>query len=142
MSEQQAPPKPPEPDWPACKAEGSCIGIPVDGQDRCLAHVDTGVRSGYLAGLRPGASVDLRGTPLSATLLDAILAATRTQDDPAELGDAKFQQAQFSGDATFVGVRFSGNASFDWAQFLGFALLSGRSSSGTPGSARRSSPGR
>jgi uncharacterized protein YjbI with pentapeptide repeats len=125
MSEQQARRQPPEPEWPTCNTEGSCIGIPVGGQECCLAHVDTEVRTGYLAGLRPGASVDLRGTPLSATLLDAILAATRTQDDPPVLGNARFQQAQFSGNATFDGVRFSADASFDSAQFLGFAWFAG-----------------
>jgi uncharacterized protein YjbI with pentapeptide repeats len=125
MSEQQAPPEPPEPEWPTCKAEGSCTGIRVDGQERCLAHVDTDVRTGYLAGLRPGGSVDLRGTPLSAPLLDAVLAATRTEDGSAVLGDAMFRRAQFSGSATFDGVRFSGDASFGWARFAGFAGFAG-----------------
>jgi Pentapeptide repeats (9 copies) len=136
MSEQQAPPEPPEPDWPTCKEVDGCIGIAVGGHDKCLAHVDTQVRRDYLAGLWPGAPVDLRGTQLSAALLDAIVAATGTGNDPAVLavlGDAKFQQAEFSGEARLDGVRFSGDASFDWAQFLGFAGFAGAQFCGNAG---------
>jgi uncharacterized protein YjbI with pentapeptide repeats len=64
----------------------------------------------------------------SAPLLDAIVAATRTGDDPAVLavlGDAKFQQAEFSGETRLEGVRFSGDASFHSAQFLGFGGFAG-----------------
>jgi len=132
MSEQQAPAESPPRDWPTCATDG-CIGIQLEGQEACLAHVGIEVRTGYLAGLRPGASVDLRGTLLSAPMLDAILAATSTTDGPAVLGDAKFQHAHFSEDATFDGAQFSGIASFDGAQFLGFAWFAGTRFSGDAG---------
>jgi hypothetical protein len=96
MSEQQASSESPEPEWPTCNAD-RCIGIPLDGEDNCLSHAGTEARSGYLAGLQPGKSVDLRGTSLSSPLRDAILDFTKSPDGLPVLGEAKFQQARFLG---------------------------------------------
>lgn len=37
-SETTAVPRPPE--WDTCNASVECIGVQVDGFDRCLAHLD------------------------------------------------------------------------------------------------------
>jgi len=129
MSEQQASSESPEPEWPTCNAD-RCIGIPLDGEDNCLSHAGTEARSGYLAGLQPGKSVDLRGTSLSSPLLDAILDFTKSPDGLPVLGEAKFQQARFLGDARFDGTQFSGDASFGGARFLGLAWFARTSFSG------------
>src|SRR6266516_520988 len=72
-----------------CAQEG-CIGIQLHGHDGCLAHVDEAARKSYLTDLYPEASVDLCGTPISATLLREILAATRTTDDVATLSVLRY----------------------------------------------------
>jgi Pentapeptide repeats (9 copies) len=119
MSKQSAP-KPRSPDWPTCTF-GRCIGIRLDGQDACLAHADEELRKSYVASLRPEAPVDLRGTPISAKLLDQILAATQTGERVVVLGDVRFERAQFSGGARFGRARFSGRAEFGEARFSGDA---------------------
>src|SRR6266568_5018417 len=124
MSEQQASSESPEPEWPTCNAD-RCIGIPLDGEDNCLSHAGTEARSGYLAGLQPGKSVDLRGTSLSSPLLDAILDFTKSPDGLPVLGEAKFQQARFLGDARFDGTEFSGQPGFEDAQFFADADFRG-----------------
>src|SRR6266704_4905183 len=124
MSEQQASSESPEPEWPTCNAD-RCIGIPLDGEDNCLSHAGTEARSGYLAGLQPGKSVDLRGTSLSSPLLDAILDFTKSPDGLPVLGEAKFQQARFLGDARFDGTQFLGLAWFARTSFSGAARFEG-----------------
>lgn len=107
-------------DWPVCGRSG-CLGVRRDGQEGCLAHVGAETRKTILAALRPGADLDLRGTPMDGELLDQLLAALRPEDGPPTLGDAQFDRAQFREDAWFDGAQFRGAAAFDEAQFSGAA---------------------
>ena len=113
-----------EPDWPVCATVG-CIGIRRDGQEDCLAHVSTQVRKAILAALKPGANLDLRGTPIDAELLSLVLAAVQSKDGPPSLAVVQFQRAQFTGDAAFRGVQFSDFAAFGGAHFDGDAEFDG-----------------
>jgi hypothetical protein len=135
MAEQEATRMP---DWPVCDRSG-CIGVPWDGQKRCLAHVDSEIRKTILAALEPGAELDLRGTPIDVELLNQLLAALRPDDGPpnaalrpvrrgavrwerrvrggAVHGDARFDGARFHGAAGFEEARFEGAAGFDSASF-------------------------
>jgi hypothetical protein len=99
------------PAWPVC-SRNDCFGVRWDGQEGCLAHVDSETRKTILAALQPGADLDLRGTPIDRELLGQILAALRSEEGPPTLGGA-----QFGGDARFDGARFSGDAGFREAQF-------------------------
>ncbi|WP_223766477.1 pentapeptide repeat-containing protein [Streptomyces huiliensis] len=88
----------------------------------CLAHLDGPGRAAYLAGLRPGARVDHRGTAFTDGLLDALLGAL---DDAragrAVVGHAAFEEALFLGRARFTRAAFPDGACFDGATFLGRA---------------------
>jgi uncharacterized protein YjbI with pentapeptide repeats len=109
-----------EPDWPICSTSG-CIGVRVEGQKACLAHMDSEARKFALAALAPGADLDLRGVPIDAELLQQVLAALRPGDGPPTVGDARFDRAQFSGITVFEGVRFAGEVWFEEAWFSGEA---------------------
>jgi uncharacterized protein YjbI with pentapeptide repeats len=130
MSEQQAPSESPPPDWRTCTTAG-CIGICLEGQDACLAHVDAQGRKTFLSALRPGARLDLRGTPIDPELLGQLLAGLRPEGGPLTLGDARFERARFSREAGFRGVQFSGVAGFNRAQFSGDARFNGAFFSGS-----------
>jgi uncharacterized protein YjbI with pentapeptide repeats len=106
------------PDWPMCRT-GGCIGVRVDRQEHCLAHLDSQTRKTVLAALKPGAHLNLRGTPIDLELLSQVLVALRSEDGPPTLGDARFDRAQFTGNAEFKDVRFTGVAGFWGAQFTG-----------------------
>jgi hypothetical protein len=95
-----------EPDWPVC-GRGDCIGVLVEGQEACLAHLGLCARKLALAALAPGADLDLRGMPIDAELLQQVLAALRPGDGPAKVGDVRFDRAQFSGIAVSEGVWFA-----------------------------------
>src|SRR6266511_3672793 len=120
MTEQTLAPE--SPAWPTCTTEG-CIGIRIEGETACLAHIDEPARQTVLAALRPGARVDLRGTPVSSTLLDRVLAVLQPEGGPATFGAARFDKAHFTGDARFNRARFTGDARFDEAQLNGDAVL-------------------
>jgi hypothetical protein len=109
-----------QPDWPTCTFDG-CIGIRVKGEEWCLAHVDTEVRETVLAALKPGAALDLRGTPFDRELLDRLLNALRSEDGVPRLGNATFALAKFSEDASFRRAEFVESAMFSWAEFSGSA---------------------
>jgi uncharacterized protein YjbI with pentapeptide repeats len=115
--------------WPICGTSG-CIGVRRDGQQGCLAHVGLQVRNGILAALKPGADLDLRGTPMDSELLDQLLAAVRPEAGPVTLRNAAFDRAQFSETADFNGAQFSGDAWFKGAQFSGGARFKGAQFSG------------
>jgi uncharacterized protein YjbI with pentapeptide repeats len=120
------------PDWPICVTDG-CIGVRRDGQEDCLAHVGAQVRKAVLAALKPGADLDLRGTPIDSELLDQLLAAVRPEAGPPTLGNALFDRAQFTGDADFSGTQFTRNAVFSGAQFTGAVWFRGAQVSGPAG---------
>ncbi|WP_346766491.1 pentapeptide repeat-containing protein [Streptomyces sp. A1547] len=96
----------------------------MPGKTSCLAHLTDTDRDIYLASLAPGADIDHRGTPFTEPVLTSLLNALcdpTTQD--LHLGEARFDEAQFSGPALFVRAQFSGNAGFGGAQFSGHALF-------------------
>ncbi|GAA3500077.1 hypothetical protein GCM10019016_071820 [Streptomyces prasinosporus] len=92
----------------------------------CLAHFDDADRAAHLATLSPGTDIDHRGTPLTAELLDQLLAALRdpTTAQP-RIGAARFSEAFFSGDADFNGASFSGTVCFSGVSFSGDAGFNG-----------------
>lgn len=115
-----------EPDWLTCTVKG-CIGIRLPEQLTCLAHAEAAGREAFLARLKPGAKLDLRGTRLRREQLAAVLHALEENGEP-RLSEASFQatdfpegavfqRAQFRGGAVFQGARFHGDASFAGAQF-------------------------
>ncbi len=134
-----------EPDWPRCAAD-ICIGARVEGHDWCLAHLDDRGLADVLAGLRPQANIDARGTAFTEELLDRLLASVKDADGVPMLGGARFDRAffdgharfqggffgaatfrgaEFRGDTTFVGSRFWAAAVFTEARFRGWAKFDG-----------------
>jgi hypothetical protein len=113
-----------EPDWSTCGTAG-CIGIRLKDAEGCLTHVEPQAREAFLAALKPGAALDLRGTPIDPELLSGLLAAVRPEHGPPTLGNAEFTKAQFSGRAVFSGVQFSRIAEFGGTQFSGDAVFGG-----------------
>ncbi|MEU0368673.1 pentapeptide repeat-containing protein [Streptomyces sp. NPDC006283] len=134
-----AAPPPSDPDWPCC-GHGSdtsadaagCRGRRVAQYAECLAHLGEAYRSAYLAGLQPGADLDLRGTRLTEELLNELLARLR---DPAtdrlRFGKVSFGRAEFAGDARFDGAEFGDEAGFAGAKFVGDARFLGAQFKGT-----------
>ncbi|MHA6765298.1 pentapeptide repeat-containing protein [Streptacidiphilus sp. PAMC 29251] len=140
------------PPWQHCTDGASasdpvgCRGVRVLGHTRCLAHLPAVEQARYIASLAPGSDLDLRGTRITPTLLDAICTALR---DPASgharfgnawftsatfpqgavftsatfAKDALFISATFTGDAWFTSTTFTGDARFDSAKFTGDALF-------------------
>jgi Pentapeptide repeats (9 copies) len=113
-----------EPDWATCGTAG-CIGIRLKDAEACLTHAEPQAREAFLAALKPGAALDLRGTPIDPELLSGLLAAVRPQHGPPTLGNAEFTKAQFSGRAVFSGAQFSRIAEFGGTQFSGDAEFFG-----------------
>jgi hypothetical protein len=113
-----------EPDWSTCGTAG-CIGIRLKDAEACLTHVEPQARAAFLAALKPGAALDLRGTPIDSELLSGLLAAVRPEHGPPTLGNAEFTKAQFSGRAGFSGAQFSRIAEFGGTQFSGDAVFGG-----------------
>lgn len=128
-----SPPVPDAPSWPHC-AHGAdpvtdpigCRGAHVPGHTVCLAHLNGADRTAYLTGLGPGANIDHRGTLFTDNLLNQLLGALT---DPATgrhcLGNARFDEAQFTDTAQFDGAQFTGIVSFDEAQFTRIAVFDG-----------------
>jgi uncharacterized protein YjbI with pentapeptide repeats len=105
-----------------CTAEG-CTGAIIKGQELCLAHVDEQVRAEFIAALKPGASLDLRGTTISAELLARLIKALTGEDGVPLLGRARFDGTRFDGDVVFTGARFSRGVRFGGAHFSGAAFF-------------------
>ncbi|OEJ43160.1 metal transporter [Streptomyces agglomeratus] len=111
---------PDAPPWPHCRygatadnVDVGCRGRLVEPHTACLAHLGDADRSGYLAGLHPGADLDHRGTPISEELLSGLLRAVMEPESArVRLGHALFGLAKFYGNADFGGVEIEGNADF------------------------------
>ena len=122
-----------QPDWSVC-SEVECIGIRRDGFEYCLAHLPEQDLQHELEGLKPGADIDLRGTRLTSTLLDRVLAAMTTVPCVTDVGQVDFSEAtldapsfvqvRLTGDARFNGATFTGNARFSSATFTDSAKFS------------------
>ncbi|MDX2762385.1 pentapeptide repeat-containing protein [Streptomyces europaeiscabiei] len=114
--------------WPHCAEEASpenpigCPGIHVPGHTACLAHLGGPERDAYFAGLAPSDDIDHRGTPFTASLLEALLNALRdAATGHPHLGFARFEWATFEGDARFGWATFVGDAQFASATFKRYA---------------------
>jgi uncharacterized protein YjbI with pentapeptide repeats len=95
-----------------------CSGLPIVGTTLCLTHAHEDVRQSFLNELRPGAPLDLRGTPINSELLDRILTSVRDEGGTPTLGKATFDKAQFT-KASFRKTRFADEVSFTGASFDG-----------------------
>jgi uncharacterized protein YjbI with pentapeptide repeats len=104
--------------WATCSMS-DCAGIHVEGEEKCLAHTTPQVRMEFLAALKPGSDLDLRGVPVDPGLLGQLLGAVRPQDGVPVLGAVQFYGAQFSGKLGFEGAHFNSEAGFQEAQFTG-----------------------
>ncbi|WP_079125345.1 pentapeptide repeat-containing protein [Streptomyces lushanensis] len=103
-----------------------CRGIAIPGSLRCLAHATPAEQTAYLAFLSPGADLDLRGTTVTAALLQQI--HVRTTDPAtgrARLGDVLFDQATFDGEVGFSSTDFTGSVSCVQCTFDGNAWFDG-----------------
>lgn len=107
-----------KPYWPTCGMPG-CIGSPLKGGEACIAHARPQDRQAFLAALKPGTDLDLRGVPVDSSLLSQLLDALQPQDAAPVLGHVQFQSARFSGITDFRKAQFNGPAEFDRAHFNG-----------------------
>jgi uncharacterized protein YjbI with pentapeptide repeats len=104
-----------------CAVE-SCTGIQAPGAARCLAHLPDGDLADFLAGLRPGADLDVSGTTIDEALLSRLIAAVRA-DGPPTFGAFTADGARFPEAADFRPARFAGEARFHVASFEERALF-------------------
>jgi hypothetical protein len=113
------------PDWPACQYITPCTGVRISGHKHCLAHLTADDRLGFLATLGPGDDLDLRGTTLTATLLDAVLARFRVPNSASKLviGDTNFTGARFEGIARFTKIQFVECPTFQHTEFVDQVLF-------------------
>jgi len=131
------------PDWPTCAHDtGRCTGRRIDGYEHCLAHITGDDLDNAFRRFTPGADLDLRGTTLTAQLLNRLLTHMNNSPadpySPAHLGRADFSYCSFPADdhdedplntsttttppegvknAGFYTLRFSGSPVFIRAQF-------------------------
>jgi hypothetical protein len=94
-----------------------CIGIQVDGFNRCLAHLNDDELDTALALFEPGTDLDASGTTLSDGLLARIIDALRDDTGRPRFGRVWFGQATFTDHADFTNCEFTGNAVFGDATF-------------------------
>ncbi|MEU9718159.1 pentapeptide repeat-containing protein [Streptomyces sp. NPDC047976] len=112
------------PSWPHCAdalPDGAgCRGRRVEPYAVCLAHLPDAERAAHLAGLRPGAGLDHRGTHFTEALLAELLTALTEPSTPGPaIGRARFEEAVFHGAVRFDLVRIDGDAVFDGAEIAG-----------------------
>lgn len=137
-----------EPRWPVCRevrADGFCRGVQVGDTGYCVRHLDSDARTRHLAGLAPGADLDLRGVEVDPALLAEVLGPFRDHDrgrfvfglvrceftwftgrswfHEADAGEARFDDAVFSGQARFDGFTCADRMSFLEARFDGEAVM-------------------
>src|SRR5580704_2094019 len=98
-----------------------CTGNPARGFDRCLAHLEPDHLCQVLQRLRPGAELDLSGTPIEGALLAQIVDELRDEQGRPVFGSISFTRARFTGAASFDNAQFTGGTSFDNAEFTGEA---------------------
>ncbi|MEU3725319.1 pentapeptide repeat-containing protein, partial [Streptomyces sp. NPDC031705] len=112
--------------WPRCDFDPSeespsgCMGIRLEGHRRCLAHLSRPEQDAYLRTLRPGSSVDFRGTTFEGGLLGRVLDAVREPGTGrVRLGAAGFARACFEDGWEETGLDFTDAADFTRAVFKG-----------------------
>jgi hypothetical protein len=105
--------------WPRCTAVHGCTGRAAGDHGSCAAHLRPREFERFVAALRPGADLDLRGVTVPAWLLDAVLDAVTGPDGRPHLGRTRFDGAVLPSDAGLRGFCVEGDSSFDNACFLG-----------------------
>ncbi|MFC5754568.1 pentapeptide repeat-containing protein [Actinomadura rugatobispora] len=122
--------------WPRCGAEDGCTERACIPYPACLAHLTPDELERMLAGLNPGADIDLRGSTVPERVFAALLKAVTGPDKHPHLGRSRFDGAVlpagaslsgvcFEGDCSFDGARFDGGVSFYDARFLGHVSFRG-----------------
>ncbi|GAA3953920.1 hypothetical protein GCM10023085_40570 [Actinomadura viridis] len=115
--------------WPDCAVSG-CAERSFAPYPGCLGHLTPDELADLMAGLRPGADLDLRGVTVPERVLTTLLEAVTGPDGHPHLGRSRFEgavlppcaslsRACFEGDCSFDGARFAGAVSFFAARFLG-----------------------
>ncbi len=105
--------------WPTC-SEDECIGIRLDKGGKCLAHADEEDLDAELKRLGNEGTIDARGVPIGATLLDRIRAAAprdEQQPDRPRFNKVRFDRATFGDKVSFDRAAFGDGARFDDATF-------------------------
>jgi uncharacterized protein YjbI with pentapeptide repeats len=92
----------------------------------CLAHGSEEQIAAALKLIGETGEIDVRGVPITPSLLERVLAAApRGEAGHPLIKRCNFSKATFSGDAKFTGATFSGNAEFGEATFSGDAKFTG-----------------
>ncbi len=100
-------------DWPTCSEE-ECIGIRLDAGGKCLAHAGGQHRDAELKRLGDEGTIDARGVPIGAELLDLILEAAPVLPRLGAAVDPRSRQTlAVAGRPSFVGARRCGSVSQD-----------------------------
>ncbi|TYB49570.1 pentapeptide repeat-containing protein [Actinomadura chibensis] len=107
--------------WPRCTAVDGCTGRTAGPSGGCPAHLRPRDFERFVASLRPGGDLDLRGVTIPGWLLDAVLDAVTGPDGRPHLGRTRFDGAVLPTDAGLRGFCVEGDSSFDGACFLGAA---------------------
>ncbi|TYK46738.1 pentapeptide repeat-containing protein [Actinomadura decatromicini] len=107
--------------WPRCTAVDGCTGRTAGSSGGCPAHLRPRDFERFVASLRPGGDLDLRGVTIPGWLLDAVLDAVTGPDGRPHLGRTRFDGAVLPTDAGLRGFCVEGDSSFDGACFLGAA---------------------
>lgn len=107
--------------WPRCTAVDGCTGRTAGRSGGCPAHLRPRDFERFVASLRPGGDLDLRGVTIPGWLLDAVLDAVTGPDGRPHLGRTRFDGAVLPADAGLRGFCVEGDSSFDGACFLGAA---------------------
>lgn len=106
--------------------EDECIGICLNSSNKCLAHAGEEETAAALKVISQTGVVEARGMPITADLLDRIIAAVpRGENGKPLIKECDFGGATFTGDAFFDGATFAGDAWFVGATFSGRALFKG-----------------
>jgi hypothetical protein len=140
-------------DWEVCAQDESCTGVRLPTGDKCWAHAEQEQLDAALKQVAEEGRVDARGVPLTADLLERMLAvAPRDDQGRPVLSTVRFDQARFQGEAGFATASFQDEAWFTGATFQGearFDLATGRTApdrhspgaGGAPAIFQRSSSG-
>jgi hypothetical protein len=114
-----------KPIWETCVAE-SCQGVRLTTAGECWAHANNQDLDAALKRLGEGGDLDARGVPLTAGLVERILAAApNNSSGRPKLNNARFDQATFEEDARFAGLPLQGDIVFRYAVFEGEAAFDG-----------------
>ncbi|WP_406406587.1 pentapeptide repeat-containing protein [Streptomyces sp. NBC_01643] len=82
-----------------------------------MTHLSENEKSHHIGSLRPGSSLDYRGTRITGDSLNRVLEATKDADGYPNLGRVEFGHAVMPLSANFARVRFSGSANFNATVF-------------------------